>query len=233
MGVRGGRALSRDGRSARGATGGRSEGRPGRGPGGPRVPRGPRGSTRWPAWPAPGLEWLGAESWRGPGVRGQGTGPDQPPLAAQGAGPSFHRVRAGRPLGRERPLDRDRRLVRDGRRGIPGQRQLDATQQTPAGRAPEAVVADLMDAGRQDVLQEAPDELVGLQRQGLPAGLAGGLVAERDPAALDGLESMVSMTLTKRGDAAAGRPGLTGPLRAAPSRPLADITPEGIRMFWS
>ena len=54
-----------------------------------------------------------------------------------------------------------------------------------------AVVSDLVYAAGQDVLEESTDELLGVQRHCPPAGFAGFLVAEGDPAIVDGEDTAV------------------------------------------
>jgi hypothetical protein len=45
---------------------------------------------------------------------------------------------------------------------------LKLVQETSVGGMPQAIVSDLMDPGGQDVLEEAADELAGVQGHGLP-----------------------------------------------------------------
>ena len=59
------------------------------------------------------------------------------------------------------------------------------------GRRPQTVVADLVNAGGQDMLEEPTDELLGCQRHGPPLGVPGVLVAEGHLAVLDSQDATV------------------------------------------
>ena len=77
----------------------------------------------------------------------------------------------------------DPRIDRD-RRSDPEQLADVVEMRLAGGTREQAIVADAMEALRQDVEQEAPDELVGGERHDLlPVGTVGPvvLVAERDP----------------------------------------------------
>ena len=59
------------------------------------------------------------------------------------------------------------------------------------GRRPQAIVADLVDAGGQNVLKEATDELLGRYRHRTPLVVCGVLVAEGDLAVFDAQDAAV------------------------------------------
>jgi len=74
-----------------------------------------------------------------------------------------------------------------GRRGrvVPRQPELQLVQKGTVDRTPQPVVADLVEALREHVWQNAADALQGRQGHGLPAVLSGVLVAEKDRPILD------------------------------------------------
>jgi hypothetical protein len=65
------------------------------------------------------------------------------------------------------------------------QAELKLVQKRTVDRTPEPVVPDLVETLRQHVLEKAADELQCRQGHGLPAVMAGVLVAETDLAILD------------------------------------------------
>jgi hypothetical protein len=68
---------------------------------------------------------------------------------------------------------------------VPRQPELQLVQQRTVNRTPKSVVADLVEALRQHVLQKSADKFQGRQSHGLPTVMAGVLVAETDLSILD------------------------------------------------
>ena len=68
---------------------------------------------------------------------------------------------------------------------MPREPELQLVQQRTVNRTPQSVVADLVEALRQHVLQKSADKFQGRQSHGLPTVMAGVLVAETDLSILD------------------------------------------------
>jgi hypothetical protein len=119
--------------------------------------------------------------WRGPSTTGNGFDEDEGVLPAERARKDVGTV-FGKVLGRE-----DRIEGIEGFRGsVWGEDQLELPEKGAVGRAPEAIVPDLVEAFDRHVLKETPDELKGRQRHDTPLGRVGVLIAEGDLAVVDG-----------------------------------------------
>ena len=68
---------------------------------------------------------------------------------------------------------------------MPRQPELQLVQQRTVNRTLKSVVADLVEALRQHVLQKSADKFQGRQSHGLPTVMAGVLVAESDLSIFD------------------------------------------------
>jgi hypothetical protein len=73
---------------------------------------------------------------------------------------------------------------------VPCQAEREVVQERTMDRAPQAIVADFVEALGQDLLENATDELVSRQGHGPPALVLGVLIAETHLALLDREEAV-------------------------------------------
>ena len=87
--------------------------------------------------------------------------------------------------------DCDARLFDERGGSIRREADLKRVEHAAIRGCPESVVAHLVSTLGQDMRQEAADELMRVQRHGLPSCLAAPRIPERNPAVLDGEDTVV------------------------------------------